>query len=249
MTAMARRVSPEVLDDLDPEDPRAQRSRRDLQRIHRAMGSLTILRNLVARLRLATHPKSIVELGAGDGTLLLRLARTMKPKWEGVELTLLDRHPAVDLNTLDGYHRLDWRVCVVREDALVWAQGTDTEPCDLCIATLFLHHFEDPALRALLTGIAARSRSFIASEPRRDRLADLGSRLVGVLGSNAVTREDAIKSVAAGFAGEEISAAWPGDEEAWRLEEYRALPFSHCFLAARARTHAFASAARASHGR
>jgi len=240
-------VRRELLDDLDPKDPRAQRSRRDLRRIHRAMGSLTILRNLVTRLRLATHPKSIVELGTGDGTLLLRLARSLKPKWQGVELTLLDRHPAVDLNTLDGYRRLEWRVNVVCQDALVWAQGTDAEPYDLCITTLFLHHFEDSGLRALLTGVAARSRAFIASEPRRDRLADLGSRLVGVLGSNAVTREDAIKSVAAGFADEEISAAWPGAEEAWRLEEYRALPFSHCFLAARAR--AFADAACASHGR
>jgi hypothetical protein len=244
-TAMSRRVCPEALDDLDAEDPRAQRSRRDLRRIHRAMGSLTILRNLVARLRLATHPKRIVDLGAGDGTLLLRLARALRPKWQRVELTLLDRHPAVDLNTLDGFHSLEWRVNVVCEDALVWAQGTDTERYDLCIATLFLHHFEDPALRALLTGVAARSRAFIAIEPRRDRLADLGSRLVGVLGSNAVTRGDAIKSVAAGFTGEEISAAWPGDEQAWRLEEHRALLFSHCFLAARIRAPAGAGAALA----
>ncbi len=235
MKTIPRRVCPEALDALDPQDPRAQRSRRDLRRIHRAMGSLTILRNLVARLRLATHPKRIVELGAGDGTLLLRLARILKPKWEGVELTLLDRHPAVALSTLDGFRRLGWRVNVVCADALIWAQTTGTKRYDLCIATLFLHHFENPALRVLLAGVAAKSRAFIASEPRRDRLTDLGSRLVGVLGSNVVTRGDAIKSVAAGFARKEISSAWPGDDEAWRVEEYRALPFSHCFLAARVR--------------
>ncbi len=245
MTAMARRVCRELLDDLDPEDPRAQGSRRDLRRIHRAMGSLTILRNLVANLRLATAPRSIVELGAGDGTLLLRLARTLQPEWQDVELTLLDRHPAVDLNTLDGFHRLGWRVNVVCEDALVWARATGTVRYDLCIASLFLHHFEDPDLRVLLRGVAAACRAFIASEPRRDRLSDLGSRLVVMLGSNAVTREDAIKSVAAGFAGEEISAAWPGDEQAWRLEEYRALPFCHSFLAARVSAHAVAPGALA----
>ncbi len=233
MKAVPRRVRPEALDVLDPQDPRAQRSRRDLRRIHRAMGSLTILKNLVARLRLAAHPKRIVELGAGDGTLLLRLARILKPGWEGVEVTLLDRHPAVAPNTLDGFHRLAWRVNVVCEDALNWAQATGTKRYDLCISTLFLHHFEYPALHALLAGVAARSRAFIASEPRRGRVADLGSRLVGVLGSSVVTRADAIKSVAAGFADEEISAAWPNDDEAWRIEEFRALPFSHCFLAAR----------------
>jgi hypothetical protein len=245
-TTVGRRVLAEVLDGLDSEDPRAQRSRRDLRRIHRAMRSLTILKNLVARLRLAARPTSIVEIGAGDGTLLLRLARILRPKWRGVELTLLDRHPAVDSNTLDGYRGLEWRVNVVCEDVLVWAQRTDTERYDLCIATLFLHHFEDADLRTLLAGVAGKSRAFIACEPRRDRLSDLGSRLVAVLGSNAVTREDAIKSVAAGFAGEEISAAWPGDDKAWLLKEYRALPFSHCFLAARA--CAFSDLEPASHG-
>jgi hypothetical protein len=246
-TTVGRRVLPEALDGLDSEDPRAQRSRRDLRRIHRAMGSLTILKKLVARLRLAAQPTSIVEIGAGDGTLLLRLARILRPKWQGVELTLLDRQPAVDPNTLDGYRGLGWRVNVVCEDVLVWAQRTDAERYDLCIATLFLHHFKDAELRTLLGGVAGKSRAFIACEPRRDRLSGLGSRLVAVLGSNAVTREDAIKSVAAGFAGEEISAAWPGDEEeAWLLEEYRALPFLHCFLAARA--CALSDAERASHG-
>jgi hypothetical protein len=235
MTTTARTVCPEALDDLDPEDPRAQRSRRDLRRIHRAMGSLTILRKMVRRLRLVPHPRSIVELGAGDGTLLLRFARSLEPKWKGVEVTLLDRHPAVDRGTLDGFHRLEWRVNVVREDALIWAQATGAKRYDLCIATLFLHHFEDPDLSVLLAGIAARCQSFVASEPRRDRLAELGSHLVGILGSNAVTRQDAIKSVAAGFAGEEISAAWPGDHTAWKLEENRALPFSHSFLAAHVR--------------
>ena len=246
-TTVGRRVFPELLDALDSEDPRAQRSRRDLRRIHRAMGSLSILKKLVARLRFAAQPTSIVEIGAGDGTLLLRLARILRPKWQGVELTLLDRHPAVDLDTLDGFRGLEWRVKVVCEDVLLWAQRTDTERYDLCIATLFLHHFEDADLRTLLGGVAVKSRAFIACEPHRDRLSGLGSRLVAILGSNAVTREDAIKSVAAGFAGEEISAAWPGDEEeAWLLEEFRALPFLHCFLAARA--CAFSDAESASHG-
>jgi SAM-dependent methyltransferase len=235
MSPMCRCVRPEALDELDPEDPRAQRSRRDLQRVHRAMGSLAILRNSVSRLRLAAPPKSIVELGAGDGTLLLRLARALKPQWEGVALTLLDRQRVVDLKTLENYRKIGWRVQVVCEDALVWANEPATKRYDLCITTLFLHHFKDRDLHALLTGVAARSEAFIASEPRRDRLADLGSHLVGLLGTNAVTRADAIKSVAAGFTRDEISTAWPKGEDNWWIQEFRALPFSHCFLAARDR--------------
>ncbi len=229
---MRRRVCPEALDDLDPSDPHAVRARGDLRRVHRAMGSLTILRNLIARLQLAAPPKAILELGAGDGTLLLRLARALA-SWRGVELTLLDRHRVVLPETLESFRKLGWRVSVACKDALVWA-AEPAETCfDLCVTTLFLHHFQDDDLRVLLEGIARRCDAFIASEPRRDLLAGVGSRLVGLLGTSAITRGDAVKSVAAGFAGRELSAAWPKGSSGWRVREFRAPPFSHCFLAAR----------------
>jgi hypothetical protein len=235
MSARHRSVCPEALDNLDPKDPRALRARRDLRRVHRAMGSLAILRSAISQLRLAAPPKRILELGAGDGTLLLRLARTLSGKWRGVELTLLDRQRVIDLETIEGYRRLDWRVNVHCEDVLVWARRAAAQRYDLCIATLFLHHFEDAELRLLLAAVASRSEAFVASEPCRDRFANLGSRLIGLLGASAVTREDALKSVAAGFAGEEISAAWPEDRAGWWIREFRAAAFSHVFLAARER--------------
>src|SRR5271156_2372796 len=199
---MRRQVCAEVLDDLDPADPRAVRSRDDIGRLHRAMGSLTILRNMIARLRLASTPRTILELGAGDGTLLLRLARTLA-SWRGVELTLLDRHRVVSPETLEGFRKLGWRVSVACKDALTWAAEPAETRFDLCVTTLFLHHFKDDDLGVLLKGIARRCDAFIASEPRRDLLAGAGSRLVGLLGASAITRGDAVKSVAAGFAGRE----------------------------------------------
>ncbi len=245
MSAMRRHVCPELLDELDPDDPRARRSRRDLKRVHRAMRSLSILRQSVSQLRLAAPPMSIMELGAGDGTLLLRLAGAMKPRRPGVALTLLDRHSVVDVETLEAYGQIAWKVNVACEDALLWAVRPVTERYDLCIASLFLHHFKEPDLRVLLAAAAARTEAFIANEPRRDHFAKFGSHLVGLLGTNAVTREDAKKSVAAGFTQGEISSAWPKDEETWWVREFSALPFSHCFLAVRHR----ARAAYAEHGR
>jgi hypothetical protein len=233
MSTRQRLVCPEALDELAPEDLRAQRSRRDLRRVHRAMGSVAILRRAVSRLPLAVQPNTIVELGAGDGTILLRLARALKPRWRGVDLTLLDRHRVVNSRTLDGYRGLGWNVNVVCEDALAWAQQPAIEPFDLCITTLFLHHFSNMELALLLSGVAARSRAFIACEPRRDGWGMLASHLVGLLGTNNVTREDAIKSVAAGFTNQEISSAWPKEIGTWHMHEFRALPFSHCFIACR----------------
>jgi SAM-dependent methyltransferase len=229
-----RQVCPEALDELPPQDPRAQRSRRDLRRIHRTMRSLRILEHAWSRLRLIEPPRRIIELGAGDGTLLLRLARGLPSGRVPTELALLDRQRVVSAETIDQFRRVGWQVKVVCEDALHWASTPNPESYDLCIATLFLHHFRNPELALLLEGVAARSRAFIAIEPHRGTLATLGSHLIGLLGANAITREDAVKSVAAGFSGAEITAAWPGrGRDAWWIREFRALPFSQCFLAAR----------------
>ena len=76
--SLPRKVAPETLDGLAENDPAAIRSRRDLQRIHRVMGTRTIvagaLQRLAARLP-AARPLRMLELGAGDGSLMLGVAR------------------------------------------------------------------------------------------------------------------------------------------------------------------------------
>ena len=72
MSLSRRRVEPEELDGLAADDPRGRRSRSDLRRVHVAMRSIANLQSAVARLQLAVRPRRILELGAGDGTLLLR---------------------------------------------------------------------------------------------------------------------------------------------------------------------------------
>ena len=48
-----------------------------------------------------------------------------------------------------------------------------------------------------------------------------------------MTRDDGVLSVRAGFVGNELGAAWPGDAGAWRLDEYDDGLFTHCFCATR----------------
>jgi hypothetical protein len=102
------------------------------------------------------------------------------------------------------------------------------------VVNLFLHHFQDAPLRALLADIAAHCDRMLACEPRRAGVAWIGSHLIGLLGVNAVTREDAVLSVQAGFCGQEISALWPTTTPAWHLREHAAGLFSHLFTARRA---------------
>lgn len=238
-----RCVEAEVLDGLAADDPRGRRSRRDLQRVHVVMRTVAILQHAVGRLGLARPPLRILELGAGDGLLLLRFAKAQRPAWNSVELTLLDRIDVVSEETREQYRGLGWQVMVMRRDALEWADARHTRYYDLCFANLFLHHFRPPELATLLGAVAAASRSFVACEPRRSRLAWAGSRLIGLLGTNEVTRADAITSVAAGFSATELTAAWPAGEDEWHLQEYAAWPFTHCLAAAHTSARAMPTSA------
>lgn len=231
---LPRRVTPELLDGLPADDPRAKRSRQDLRRIHRAMATLSIATRALDRGTVGFVPRTLLELGAGDGALMLRLAQRRQTHWPGVRLTLLDRLPLVDQRTLEGLTRVGWVPRVVAMDVFDWLASPDATRWDVIFANLFLHHFADAPLRRLLRGIAARSCVFLCCEPRRSVLALGGSHVIGLLGAGPVTREDAVSSVHAGFRGQELSDLWP-DPQDWDLSEQPAGLFSHCFLALRKR--------------
>lgn len=236
---MPRCVQDETLDHLAETDPRALRSRADLRRINRIMGSRAIMLRALERAlpRDIGVPRRIIEFGAGDGTLMLRLSERLSLRWPDVELTLLDRQRLVDAQTMDGFHRLGWNVTLLTTDLLDWLGKPDSDASvarryDLAVANLFLHHFDGPELEQALAGIAQRCDAFFACEPRRANLALAASRLTGLIGANEVTRRDAVLSVQAGFTGAELSALWPRDAR-WQLQEQSAGLFSHGFLAVR----------------
>ena len=94
----SRCVEAETLDHLREDDPEAIRSRHDLRRINRIMGNMPILDSLLND-SLARPPLRIAELGAGDGSLLLRLAKRRARSWPGVTLTLGDRQDLLSART------------------------------------------------------------------------------------------------------------------------------------------------------
>ena len=247
---LPRVVAPELLDNLPAQDPVAQRSRRDLQRVHRAMGTrATLLRALRAlpmrRAQAASLPPlSVLELGAGDGRLMLGIARSLHGECPAVAMTLLDRQPLLTPATVSEYAASGWAVTAQIGDVLDWASAANASRLtqqaaprwDLIVANLFLHHFKSAELASLLAAVAASSDHFVACEPRRAWLAWAGSHLIGALGVNAVTRQDAVVSVHAGFRDHELRSLWPASAPGWTLAEYPAGLFSHCFVASRAPT-------------
>ena len=234
-----RHIEPEWLDELPAGDPRAIRSRRDLRRVNALMRNAAIVaRELRCGCR-DRSPRVITEIGAGDGTFMLRLAERTAAQWKHVHVVLLDRQDIVNPETLEAFASLGWEAEPMTADVFEWLARPADQAFDVIIANLFLHHFEAARLKALLSLAAKRTHMFMACEPRRSGLALVGSRLLGVVGCNDVSRHDAVVSVRAGFAGQELSALWP-DRRAWTLQERANGLFSHCFIASRVNGNSFA---------
>jgi hypothetical protein len=230
---MEREVKGELLDELPPSDPRAIWSRRDLRRINACMAQAHIMARLLRRSLGHRVPRTIVDLGGGDGTLLLQVARRMAPRWKSVRAFVVDRQSLVSPRTRDEFNALSWQAESLEANVLDWLERPNRESSDIIIASLFLHHFKPDILSKLLRGVALQSGFFVACEPRRAAFPLVGASLVGFIGCNSVTRHDAKVSVRAGFAGKELSALWPSGD-GWQLRETGAGLFSHCFVAQRA---------------
>ena len=234
---LARVLEPETLDHLAPDDPAAIRSRGDLRRVNAFMGARAILVRALGRVLPARQRASlrILEIGCGDGMLLLDVARRGGLLWgPHVELTLLDRQPIVSAATIAAYAETGWSASTLTADVLDWADDPiDERRWDVVVTNLFLHHFDEAALTTLLAGCARRADALVACEPRRSRFALVASHLVVFLGANAVTRRDAVLSVRAGFVDRELDTAWPAAAGPWRLEEYDDGLFTHCFCSVR----------------
>lgn len=227
-----RRVERELLDGLAVEDPRAQRSRTDLRRVHRAMATLPIVQRALDRGLEGSIPRTVLELGAGDGSLMRRLARGRASRWPNVRVTLLDRLNAIDPPTLSDIRTAGWTPSVVTMDVFDWVAQRDDACWDVVLANLFVHHFAPGDVARLFAAISARTRLFVCCEPRRSALAIAGSHLIGLLGAGPVTRQDAVSSVNAGFRARELSVLWPQHED-WIVDEYAAGLFGHCLVAVR----------------
>ena len=230
MWTAPRRVEPEWLDVLRPEDPQAVRSRKDLRRLNVWMLQAGTMARALAKYWGQGTPRSLLDLGAGDGTFILDVAQRLAPRWRGVTISLLDRQDIVSAETRQAFLSLGWNVKSITADVFNFLEhSTDV---DVITANLFLHHFPCAQLTRLLDLSTQRTRLFVACEPRRAAAANVASRLLWAIGCNHVTRHDAAVSVRAGFNDKQLSDLWP-KSEGWALHERAAPPFTHCFAARR----------------
>lgn len=224
----SRRVAPEILDGLPPNDPRAIRSRGDLRRVNALMFQPQIAASLLRR-HLPEPPRRILEIGGGDGLFSLSVARRLAQRWQGVEMVLLDRLDLVSRETMAAFRKLSWTLVPVVGDVFDWLDAeAGKQQLDGICANLFLHHFDDSNLLRLLRALRQAAPLLLATEPRRAAFAFGASRLLWAVGANDVTRHDAPASVRAGFSDGELSRLW-SQAGGVPAEERSAGLFSHVF--------------------
>ena len=229
---LQRSVEPELLDHMAADDRAAVRARRDLKRLNAVILQSGIMAPILAAQWAHDPPRTILDLGAGDGTFMLSVARRLAARWPGVTVTLLDRQSIVSQETRDAFTGLGWKVETVAADVFDHLEQIKSSGIDIITTNLFLHHFQQEQLARLLALAAQSARVVVACEPRRNKFALRASRLLWVIGCNEVSLHDAIVSVRAGFAGQELSALWPSPDR-FALQEYAARLFTHCFVARR----------------
>ena len=197
---MNRILTAELLDHLDPADPRAVRSRRDLRMLDGFLGnSRWILRCLK---HFCGQPGGVVELGSGEGQLCRRI-RTL--------------YPTCDITGLDRISRPEGLPPSIRWVSGDFLETLLTVEADVCCGSLILHHFDTPDLQR----IGREFRRFpllLFTEPHRGslplRMAGLASPFAG-----EVTRHDMPASIRAGLRKGELAPLLGLDPARWEIRE------------------------------
>jgi 2-polyprenyl-3-methyl-5-hydroxy-6-metoxy-1,4-benzoquinol methylase len=231
---MVRACEPELLDHLPVDDPGAIGSRRDLRRLNAWMGNARYIARALNS-RLPRQDARILEIGAGDGTFFLEVAKRLT---SAGRIMFLDRQDLVTGTTRQKLQQHGWQAETICADVFegltdrTGLTGRTEYPYHAIVANLFLHHFSFEDLKTLFQACSEKALFFIATEPRRSSLALLGGKFIWAIGCNSVTRHDAMVSIRAGFRGE-LSGLWPKDSS-WICEERSAGLWSHLFIARRA---------------
>ena len=204
---MIRTLQAELVDDLPAHHPNAIETRRDLRLINTLMGHAGIFVRSLKKAFPAQPPTRLLEIGAGDGQILLRVAKRLAGRWRDVDVTFVDLQNLLQEKTRADFAALHWTVRSVEGDIFkLWSDDAALEETEAILANLVLHHFTDAQLNCLFSIAAKKADAFIAVEPRRERWSLFWANCLSLIGCGPVACHDAPVSVQAGFTHRELSA-------------------------------------------
>ena len=191
-----RELRNELLDELDPANPKAKRSRQDLRRINLFMGNMRWIKKEIQQVLNQTNTKlNVIEIGSGDGQFLESLKHNIDLNLIGIDIQSKPQSISSEI---------EW----IQEDIL---QINDiplnnSDPVAV-ICNLILHHFTDDQLFKI-GKLLSKANHIIINEPSRRFIPlIMGYLAFPLLGQ--VTRHDMIVSIRAGFRGRELLKFFP----------------------------------------
>jgi len=232
------------MDDPDLDPALHTQALRALDRINRISGTHRRVADIVLRMAAerrvedpGSPPIRVLDVGCGDGAVLLRVGRIARAQGIAVHLHGCDLSPVALDRARGSAAQADIELTLTELDAT-----RDPLPpgFDLVTSTLFLHHLNDADTVRVLSGMRDAGRVGLIQDLRRTRigyvLAWAGVRL---LSRSAVARTDGPLSVQgaytmremmalcarAGLAGAEVRRGWPERLVVyWRRDGFEAAP-------------------------
>ena len=203
---MKRRFNPAKLELMDRPQPVSGELERDLENIrelNRWFGSYSLISLFLSRWIKAGARLRIVDLATGSGDIPRLIAEYGRKVGAELRIDALDRQSA----TLEIAKKLSARypeITFVEGNLLEWDA---TEPYDLVLCTLALHHFSDHDAVCVLKRCRELSRNFVlVSDLRRGWLAKLGVHLLtATMFREPMTKYDARLSAARAFSFSEMN--------------------------------------------
>jgi SAM-dependent methyltransferase len=180
---LERCYTSEIIDSPDLPDEVMREVHRDLKRTHRLLGNTAAI---IAALKRDPLPvRRVLDIGCGDGALLLEIRRRLRTEVIGVEL----RPPS----------RPEPAVPIVQADAV----RAPLPESDVAVAVCVAHHLSDPDAMQLIRNVGCFCRRFIILDLVRHRLPLTLFRMIGPL-MHPINEHDGCRSIRRAYTPHEL---------------------------------------------
>jgi 2-polyprenyl-3-methyl-5-hydroxy-6-metoxy-1,4-benzoquinol methylase len=222
---MKRQFDPakrELMDRPQPVSAELESDLENIRELNRWFGSYALISMFLGRWIKPGARLRIVDLATGSGDIPRLIAEYGRKVGAQLRIDAVDQQSA----TLEIAKRLSARypeIAFVEGNVLEW---NATEPYDLVLCTLALHHFSDDDAVRVLQHCRELSRKFVlVSDLRRSRMATIGVHLLtATVFREPMTKYDARLSIERAFSFSEMNQL--AQRAGWTNFGHKTFPFS-----------------------
>jgi 2-polyprenyl-3-methyl-5-hydroxy-6-metoxy-1,4-benzoquinol methylase len=200
-----RSIESEIMDDFNLEGDILRDTLDQLGNINKWLGGNRITLNGLSNL-LKNQPKDkvyhIVDLGCGHGDILRIIANWGKTNHFKFQLTGID----ANLDAINYAKELSVNQPNISYQCLdVFSEQFKNIKCDILLATLFLHHFNDDEIVQLLNAFKQKTTlGIVINDLHRSKLAYFLFQCLGLGITNRMVKEDGLTSIKRAFKEQEL---------------------------------------------